>query len=220
MKNNLTKIIIFLAVIILYQQSFAFDDDDFQYWNTETVSWKVNDDWKGSFEVEFRYGDNASNSYYQHSDLGFTYSGVGEWLDLGFNYRQIFEEKSSIWRYESVPHLNATVKWQWLGFDLSNRVRFEYREIEEADDAWRYRNKFSIKPNLKLTKLEIQPYIEDEIFYDFNVESLNRNRLYSGLNFKLSRNLKASIYHLWQRSESNDKWKDVYALGTKLTLSF
>ncbi|MFH1414361.1 MAG: DUF2490 domain-containing protein [Candidatus Omnitrophota bacterium] len=213
-------LIVAASITFFYQESFAFEDDDFQYWNTENVSWKVSDDWKGSFEVEFRYGDNASNFYYQHSDLGFTYSGFGEWLDLGFNYRQIFEEKSSVWRDGCVPHFNATVKGKLFDMPVSNRSRFEYNEIEEADDYWRYRNKASVKFPIKLTKLEIQPYLSDEIFYDFDAGSLNKNRFYSGFTLKLLNNLKADIFYLLQRNKNNGKWTDVNALGTKLILSF
>ena len=73
---------------------------------------------------------------------------------------------------------------------------------------------------MKLTQLEIQPYIADEIFYDFDEEALNRNRLYAGFNLKLLKHLKADIFYLWQSSEKNDKWSDTHILGTKLKLSF
>lgn len=222
MKWNKSKVafVVWITLVLLPAICFAFDDGDFQYWNTESISWKVNENWKAQFEAEFRYGDDASNFYYQHSDLGFIYSGLAEWIDLGFNYRQIFEEKSSIWRYENVPHLNATVKWKLFDFSFSNRGRFEYKNREEADNYWRYRNKFTVKLPMKLTQLEIQPYIADEIFCDFDKETLNRNRLYSGFSFKLFKSLKADIFYLWQSSEKNDKWNDTHVLGTKLNLSF
>ncbi len=211
-----------LIVLLLFFGSYssAFDDGDFQYWNTESVSWKINDDWKAQFEVEFRYGDNASSFYYQHSDLGLTYSGIAEWLDLGFNYRQIFEEKSSIWRYENVPHFNATIKWKLSDFSFSNRGRLEYKNREKSDNYWRYRNKFTIKAPIKLTKLEIQPYLADEIFYDFDEEALNRNRFYGGCNLKLFKHIKVDIFYLLQSSEKNNNWSDTHVLGTKLELSF
>lgn len=209
-----------IFILLFCASGFAFDENDFQYWNTESVSWKINDKYKTSFEAEFRYGDDASNFYYQHTDLGITYSGLTKWLDVGLNYRLILEEKKTIFRYENVPHLNATLKGEVFDFAVSNRSRIEYKEREEAEDYWRYRNKTTLKLPLKLTKLEIQPYVADEIFYDFNVESLNRNRLYSGIGFKVLKNLSAEIYYLWQSSKSNDNWSDTHALGTKLKLSF
>ena len=205
--------------LIIANYSFAFDDNDFQYWNTESVSWKITEDWKMKVEEEFRFGNDVSDFYYQHSDLGVTYSGIAEWLDIGINYRFVFEEKNDDWSYENRPHVNTTVKLDLYDFNFNSRARFEYRDKENADPEWRYRNKFTIK-SPKFTKLEIQPYIADEIFVDFDGEDLNRNRLYGGIELKMFDNLKGEIFYLWQSSESNDNWTDWHILGTKLKLSF
>ncbi|MDP8254089.1 MAG: DUF2490 domain-containing protein [Candidatus Kaelpia aquatica] len=216
------KIITVLIVVIgLFTTiCFAFDNNDFQYWNTESISWKISDDWKAQLETEFRYGDNASDFYYQHSDIGLTYSGAAKWLDFGFNYRQIFEEKNSIWQYENVPHFNATLKWELLDYLFSNRMRFEYKNKEGSDNYWRYRNKITVKIPIKLTNLEIQPYIADEIFYDFDEEIFNKNRLYAGFNFRLFKHLKVETFYLWQNSKNSSGWSDICALGAKLKLFF
>jgi len=222
MKKILSKIL-FIAIIftaLFFDNSFAYDDGDFQYWNTESASWKLDKDLTIALEEEFRFGDDASNLYYQHSDIGATYSGLADWLSIGINYRHIFEEKSSKWKQENRPHLNATLKWKAADISLSNRLRLEYRNREDAEEFWRYRNKFSIKMPIKLSKFEIQPYVEEEIFYDFDEETLNRNRLYSGFNLKLLKNLNAQAYYLWESTEKSDKWNDIHVLGTKLKLSF
>ncbi|MCF7908247.1 MAG: DUF2490 domain-containing protein [Candidatus Omnitrophica bacterium] len=213
-------IVLTIAIALFPFCSFSFDDGDFQYWNTSNVSKKINDDWKLSFEEEFRWGDNANNPYYNHSDLGVTYSGLVSWLDLGVNYRHIHEDKSSDWKVENRPHLNADLKWKLFDLAFSNRGRLEYRNREDADNYWRYRNKFSIKAPFKLTKLEIQPYIADEIFYDFDVETLNRNRFYGGFGLKIIKNLKGEVYYLWETTEKSDKWNDLHIFGTKLKVSF
>ena len=213
-------IILIILVLIFPCYSLAFDDGDFQYWNTESISWKINQDWKLALEEEFRFGDDARDFYYQHSDLGLSYSGFTNWLTVGLNYRHIFEEKSGDWKEENRPHLNAEIKWKLSDFSLSNRGRLEYRNREDADNLWQYRNKFTIKLPLKLTKLEVKPYLADEIFYDFDQDTLNRNRLYAGLKFTVFKDLNTDIFYLWQSSETNDDWNDTHALGTKLNFSF
>ncbi len=213
-------IILVIGIIISVSYAFAADDGDFQYWDTEGISWKLGQDWKIELEEEMRLGDNGGNFYYEHLDLGLTYSGLAEWLDLGLNYRQVSEKKSGKWKEENRPHMNATLKWELWDFGFSNRSRFEYRNIEDADNSWRYRNKLTVKLPLKLTKFEIQPYVADEIFYDFDKETLNRNRLYTGFSFKLFKDLKSEIYYLWQSSEKDDKWSDINVLGTKFKMSF
>lgn len=203
-----------------FASGYAFDDGDFQYWNTEAISWKISDDWKLSLEEEFRYANAAKDVYYQHSDLGFTYSGLAKWLDLGANYRQVYEENKNRWLAENRPHLNATLKWKIDEWSFSNRSRFEYRNREDREDFWRYRNKFTLKTPFKVTGFSIQPYIADEVFYDFDVETVNKNRLFGGFELSLTKNLKADIYYFWESSEKNDDWNDTNTLGTKLTLQF
>jgi len=210
------------AVFVLFLSGvcFAADDGDFQYWNTESVSWEVKDNLKMKLEEEFRFGNNADTLYYQHSDIGVTYSGLASWLSLGINYRQIFEESGSSWLKENRPHFNVTAKGDFFDWGLSNRARLEYRNRQDNEDYFRYRNKLTIKTPFKFTKFSIQPYVADEIFYDFNVETLNRNRLYLGFTSKLFNQLKANIFYLWQSSEKSDKWNDANVLGTKLEFSF
>ncbi|MBU4343120.1 MAG: DUF2490 domain-containing protein [Candidatus Omnitrophica bacterium] len=132
------------------------------------------------------------------------------------------EEKSNEWKKEHRPHINGTIKWKLKDFSFSNRGRLEYRERQDSDEAWQYRNKLSIKPPIALTKYKIQPYIADETFFDSDSQELNRNRLYAGLSFQIFKSLKAETCYLWQRSKSSSsgKWTDYNIAGTKLKLSF
>ena len=145
---------------------------------------------------------------------------MADWVELGMNYRFIFEEKKSDWKYENRPHGNVTLKHKLEGFDFSSRNRIEYRDKEDGKDGWRYRNKFTVKYPIKLEKCEFSPYVADEIFVDFVEEKLNRNRLYVGVDFKILNNLKLDIFYLWQTSEKNDAWIDYNVIGTKVKLSF
>jgi len=218
---RLLRILLSLALIIITSKdSFAFDDGDFQYWNTESASWKVANDWKASIEEEFKFGDGAGDFYYQHTDIGFTYSGFSDWLDIGLNYRGALEEKSGDWKYENRPHLNATLKTNLSNFKLSNRSRLEFRIRQSSEDKPRYRNKSTIKLPIKFSKWELQPYIADEIFIDFDSAELSRNRVYAGFGGTIAKNLKVEIYYLFQSSKSSGVWKDINVLGTKLKFSF
>jgi len=224
-EDSLVRYSIFLYVVVaavfLTGTSYAFEDGDFQYWSTGSISGKLAENWKIKLEEEFRFGDNAKDWYYTHTDAGITYSGLADWLDVGANFRLVLEENSSDdWEYENRPHGNIILKYTYEGFKFSNRARLEYRDKDQGDDSFRYRNKFSLKFPFKATKLEIQPYVADEIFYDFDKEDLNRNRLYAGVGCKLFKNLKADLYYVWQASKSSDTWKDTHALGTKLKFSF
>ncbi len=197
--------------------AFALEDGDFQLWNTEVIEAKLNDSFKVKVEEELRFGEDVSILYYRHTDGGVTWK-VTDGLDLGVNYRQLYEKKKNKWKEENRPHINGTVKREWLGFKFKDRNRFEYRIKKGGDDTTRYRNKATVLFPLKWTKLDIQPYVADEIFVDFEGEKLNRNRLYAGFNAKLFKHFKTDIFYLWQTTKKNSKWINYNILSLKLKL--
>lgn len=197
----------------------AYDDGDWQYWNRESIEGDVSKNLKAKIDVEFRFGDNCSELYHQYSELGLSHRFCA-WFELGLNYRQIYEKKSGTWKKENRPHLNATFKWSWCDFKLEDRSRLEYRVREGKDDVFRYRNRLTLKFPLKWTALNVQPYIADEIFLDFDEGELNRNRLYLGASSDLRRPLKLELHYLWQSSKSKDCWIDHNIIGTKLKAAF
>ncbi|MBM3251176.1 MAG: DUF2490 domain-containing protein [Candidatus Omnitrophica bacterium] len=207
-------------IFLIANLAFAFDNGDFQVWNNEALSWKIRRDWKMAFEEELRFGDDGGNLYYQHSDLSIHYSGFSKWLSMGLGYRQVFEKKKGEWKEENQPNFIITLKEKIANFELSDRNRFEYREIEDSDDGWRYRNKITIGLPFEFTRQEIKPFVSDEIFVDIDKEELSQNRLYSGFSFKIIKNLNGELYYLWVDSKKSGKWIDSFVLGTKLAYSF
>ncbi len=224
--NKLYRIVgyLFLALIcsgLTSEFCFAYNDEGFQYWSSASASFDINKDWKGTLEEEFRLGNDGGHLYYHHSDLGFVYRSIADWIDLGFNYRKVFEKDSNgKWRQENRPHLNITLKTHLFNLDVSNRARLEYRDREKKKDVWRYRNKTTVKFPLKLTKLKLQPYIADEIFITLNDDNVDRNRFYAGASLNLSKNIKANIFYLWQSSRSGHQWKNINVIGTQLKFLF
>ena len=200
--------------------AFAFENGDFQLWNTESIEAKLDKHWKAKIEEELRFGDDISELYYTHTDGGLTLN-VTEGLALGINYRQVFEKSDDEWKEEYRPHANATISWKWLEYNFKNRCRLEYRMRENKDDAWRYRDKLTVKFPWKWTDLKIQPYIADEIFVDFYGKKVNRNRLYAGFGAKLFKHLKTDIFYLWQTSKVKiGKWTNYNVLGIKFKAVF
>lgn len=225
--NRLSRITIcFLSVLIcaglLNGPCFAFDDGDFQYWSSVTLPFEINEDWKGSFNEEFRLGDDVGELYYHHSDLGFVYKGLGDWIDLGFNYRQVFEraDSASEWKQENRPHLNVTLKGKLWDLGVSNRFRFEFRDREDSEDHWRYRNKFTVKLPVELTELKLKPYVANEVFIPLNDDNITANRVYAGVSLEVLENMTGEVFYLWQSSRSDGDWKDINVLGTGLKFRF
>ncbi|OGW74718.1 MAG: hypothetical protein A2Z72_07880 [Omnitrophica bacterium RBG_13_46_9] len=207
-----------LCIVFFASPSYAFDNGDFQYWNTESVEVKLKENWKFKVDEEFRFGDNSSSFYYTHTDAGLNYL-FNKNLDFNINYRQIFQKNKNSWDLEYRPHVSGTVKAEWRDFAFKNRSRFEYRIQEYKSDSWRYRNRSSIDLPFRWTSLNIRPYVADEIFVDFDKKELNTNRAYMGFTMKFLKNLNGDIYYMLQSAKSG-KWKTYNVFGTSLKLVF
>lgn len=191
---------------------------DLQYWHTETVSWKVADDWKVSLSNESYFDDDASHRYYHEGDIGVSYSGLAKWFDLSLNFKHVLTESKNKWRREERPHINGTFKFNICKFSFIDRNRFEYKIREAGTDFWKYRNLLTIKFPCKFTSLEIQPYIADELHVD---EVVSENRSYAGFTFKITKELGADIYYMQKRNrQSGGNWIGANVIGTRLKLDF
>lgn len=207
-------------ILMLAGSVYAYDDGDFQIWNTEAEEFKINNDAKIVFEEEFRWADNAREFYYQHYDAGFYYN-LSKYLNIGGGYRQIYELKNKNFKEENAPFLVTTLFWDLKGFKFDDRNRVEYRHFDYQADAWRYRNKLSLKFPWKFTKFGIQPYLSDEVLFGFgSANQINQNRFSPGFSMSLFKNIKAEIYYMLQSTRSGGLWKDANVLGTKLKITF
>ena len=217
------KLSIVIAIFVLFSvvKLYAYDDGDFQIWNTDVEEVQLKKNLKLAFEQEFRWANNASEFYYQHYDVGLTYTLNKSW-SVGAGYRQIYSRTAlAPWKSESDPYAFFTYFGELLGFKFDDRSRFEYEYFSYKNDTGRYRNKLTIKSPWKFTKFEIQPFVSNEAFIMMgNGQGFNQNRLSGGFSFSPIRKLKAEIYYMLLSSKSADIWKDYNVLGVKLKVSF
>ena len=220
-KNRAPFTITAIIIVLTSGICFAVDDGDFQYWSSAGFSFDINKDWKAVVTEEIRIGESVQNFYRHHTDVGFVYGGLADWLDLGFNYRQVYgKDSSSSWMEEHRMLLNATLKGNFLGIDFTDRSRFEYRDRDNKNDGWLYRNKFTLKFPMELTTLKLKPYIADEVYFTLDEADYTRNRLYAGFSINLAENLKGNVFYLWQSTRDSGKYIDINVIGTYLTFSF
>jgi hypothetical protein len=220
-RNWLFFVILAMVILLVGRTCFASDDGDFQFWSKARVYFDIDKDWGFSFEEEFKFGENAGNLYSHHSDFGFEYKSFADWVDFGFYYRQAYEKDSEDkWREEHRPHLDVTLKGKLFDLGLSDRSRLEYRDREKAKDVWRYRNKVKATLPVELTRFKLKPYVADEVFFNVDAKGYYRNRLYGGVTFGLSKDVKGDVYYLWQSSRSGGDWEEINALGATLKFYF
>jgi hypothetical protein len=220
-----TILVLIIAVLLLHHSSALADGDlvnrenDFQYWSNVGISVEVVEDWSLIVEEEFRFGDNAGEFYREHSDFGIMYSGLAKWLDIGANYRVIIKKTGDQWAYEYRPHINGILHFELHDFRISDRNRWEYRYREVGKDGWRYRNKLTIELP-RFTRIELRPFVADEIYIDFEKGGFARNRLFSGLLLQPSKHLELETFYLLQTNKDQARWVNIHVLGTRITFLF
>ncbi|MBU4376851.1 MAG: DUF2490 domain-containing protein [Candidatus Omnitrophica bacterium] len=207
-------------IIFVTTPSHAYEDGDFQIWHTENQDMKLTDHAKLTAEEEFRWGDDARELFYQHYDFGAVCT-INKNLDLGVNYRLIYEKKSGEFKPENVIHANVTPKLDLWGFKFEDRNRFAYKYFDYQDDYAQYRNKLAIKYPFPLFKLKLEPYVANEMFVDFKDKGgFTQNRLFGGLGIEILKGMKAELYYMFQCKKSSGKWKDANIFGSKFKIAF
>lgn len=213
-------ILVMALMSFITASAYAYDDGDFQIWNTDVEEFKIDENSKIAMEEEFRWGDNANEFYYHHYDVGFFYN-LEKHFNIGGGYRHIYELKKGKFKLECEPYVTATLLWSLEGFKFEDRSRMEYRYFDYQADSWRYRNKITAKLPWKFTGLGLQPFISDEIFIGFGgTNQFNQNRAFSGLGMNLPKNMKAEVYYMLQSAKSSGRWVDTNVLGIKLKAAF
>lgn len=219
MRKMLCAVIVALTALMCFN-AYAYDNGDFQIWNTDVQEVKIAKGTKFAMEQEFRFGKNAGELYYQHYDWGFIF-GFDKRLDIGLGYRLVLDKFRNKWREEDMPNANATLKFDLWKFKFDDRNRIEYRHFRFKDDSVRYRNKFTLKIPLDVAKIKILPYSSDEIFIASDSTGFNENRFSSGLEFELTKYVKAEIYYMFKSNKIKDsKWRNTNVLGTKIKIAF
>ena len=221
-KGRVGLVVLTLCLAAAAFKAYAYDNGDFQIWNTDYEDINIAKDVKFSMEQEFRFGENAHELYYQHYDWGFVY-GFDKMLDLGFFYRLVLEKFQHKWREEDQPNVNATVKLDLWKFKFDDRNRLEYRHFRYKDDSMRYRNKFTLKLPFDFAKMKIRisPYSSDEIFISSDSTGFDENRFSSGSEFDLTKYVKADIYYMFKSNRvRGSKWNSANVLGTKVKIAF
>ncbi|KPK44355.1 MAG: hypothetical protein AMJ65_03260 [Phycisphaerae bacterium SG8_4] len=214
-------VIVIVCVALLGSNCFGDDIGKFEYWTTAGASFDIEKNWRVSVDELLKLGDDARKFTYHHTDLGFVYQGLADWVDLGFNYRHAFGRYGpSDWRRERRPHVNVTFKSRLGEIDLSDRSRLEYRDKDYAKDQWRYTNKLTLTLPGEFTKWKMRPYFADQVYIDLDGYVLSKNKVYSGFSFELSEDLVARLLYVWDSDRTYGNWRNTNILWLQLRLYF
>lgn len=197
-------------------------DEDFGIWSQNDIEVKLNDRWKMKAGEEIRFREHAG-IYYFDTHAGAAYQ-AGKHLLLGADYMQVRQTRmvgrKDIWYWEERPRIYTTLQAKYEGFALDIRNLLEFRIKQNTEDTLRYRNMVTLTAPWKWTRLEIQPYAANEVFFESNRNGLVEDRAYAGVKYHLWKQLYGSLFYLRQFSKNSiAKWKDINILGIGLKIS-
>jgi hypothetical protein len=212
--------ILLLLAAVVWGAASSAPASEFEYWSKAFVTVPINERWRFGFEEWLSFTDNATRFDNTQTDLWLHYLGLADWLSVGVGYKQIFEKTDSGWETEERPMVYVAAKTKVYGFGVVNRSRLEYRMLQDETDFWRYRHKLTVTSPVTFTPLKIQPYTADEVFYSFNGEGFNQQRLYGGVYIPLHEKVRLELFYLWKLDKEDDGWQGTNVLGTWVYFQF
>lgn len=218
LKQKIANRRLLAAALFLSFSPYVMASDDFQYWNWGGIEMMLGRRWKAGAKEGFRFENNGGSLYHYFTEIELKYI-LNKNFEFSVDYRHIHEKKQEDWRREYRPHINGTLNLNWRDLAVGDRSRLEYRIWEGGNHSWRYRNMLSVNLPFRWTRLGIRPYTADEVYYDFDKKTIDRNRLYLGLQVKFLRHFKGEIYYMLQ-STKGIRWTDIHVLGTNLKYVF
>lgn len=195
----------FLLMLLLPFSSFA-QDSNFGNWIIYFGNKKIDNKWNWHHEVQYR-NYNAIGDLEQlllRTGFGYNLTENNNNLLLGYgyilseNYIANTDEKNSINEHRIYQQFITRQKIARVG--VQHRYRFEQRFVE---DNFKLRFRYFLGLNVPLNNAELIEktiYLSayNEIFLNTKNTVFDRNRLYSGLGYKLNNSLKFEIGYMNQ----------------------
>jgi len=206
----------------------ASDNNDIQFWNETQVIFPVikKKDAAGktteklSFFVNgnLRFGQNIRHFADERIGFGFTYR---QNKHLTFTPSYIYIAQQPVAHrslFESRLRCAVGLENRWKKFSVDDRNLIEYRFRNNSADSVRYRNKLRfVYPVKKNDKELFAPFAADEVFYDFRAKAFSRNELSLGLTRRLTPNISADFFYLWQVNKTGSPRK-LNVIGVNLKI--
>jgi len=175
---------------------------DSQIWPDTTVTIKLHHHFSLSLFGTIRLGREDSALISQQAGIGLA-RAFGKHFSAGVSYRYIENEPTPT-RSSTEHRIFAEVTSRTplkLGFNVSDRNRIEWRNINEAV-SWRYRNRLQFERPVNLAfhghERKVTPYVAGESQYDTRYRTWNRNQLYVGARLPLTTHVTFDGFYMKQ----------------------
>ncbi|MFT4698533.1 MAG: hypothetical protein ACI9SJ_001683 [Flavobacteriaceae bacterium] len=212
-KNEFKKRLGTAALIIglMLPSLVQSQDSSFGNWLIYIGNKKLDQKWNLHHEVQYR-NYNAIGDLEQlliRTGLGYTFNENKNNVLLGYgyilseNYIGDTDEKFSVNEHRIFQQFTSKQKIGQV--KLSHRYRFEQRFVESD---FKMRLRYFLGVNIPLTKKEENKYYVsayNEIFLNTESSVFDRNRLYGGIGYHLTKNIRLEAGYMNQFFENNNR---------------
>ena len=202
-----------LACMLMLPSVVAAQDSDFGNWLIYIGNKKVNSQWNIHNEVQYRNYDAVGDleQLLLRTGVGYNLSENNHNLLLGYgyisseNYVADTQDKTSVNEHRIFQQFTSK---QSVGVvSLTHRYRFEQRFVE-ADYKMRLRYFLAAKIPLQKTesgvsKLYLSAY--NEVFLNTKSAVFDRNRVYAGVGYQLTKNIRMEAGYMNQLFETSSR---------------
>jgi hypothetical protein len=198
-------------------------DEDFLYWTKASFLVPIREQWEFGFAQKTGFEDEARRLDHHSQDYGLSYTHANGWLKLqgALKHAHAPTADRNDWTHEIRPHFSIAFLSKLRGVDVINRSRLEYRHFEDYDNIWRFRHKIRIDSPVRFTPLQIEPYMADEIFYNFNADRFYGNRVQAGLFIPLHEKVRLDLFYFWHTRKQDDQdWSNTNVIGSYVRFKF
>lgn len=216
------RILCFLVFMLLCSIVWA----DWQWWNEFETNFEPIDKVEVYATAEQKFQNDMSDIYCYNFAIGGVYM-FNKYLEVDLSYlfererEYICDDTWDDWLDENRIRFGPIIVWEMIGLKFNDRNRFEYRDLQDRENKWRYRNRLMAKKDILIKDFVFTAFMSDELFFDLEGEGLNKNRFAIGVAKEITDFLEFELFYLLESCKSDSSWNhDTNVLGTVFVLSF
>lgn len=174
-------------------------------------------------ELVERFNEGASEFFQGYAALGLRWEVTG-WLRLIPRYRQQRENPFAFAGQQIIEHrpqFDIELQHRWWQWGAILRTRFAWRQVEHRAGFLRLRVRGQVERALPLPWKRLPAvFVSEEIFYEFDVDKLNRSRLRAGIALPVSARLTLAPYYMLESKSLPTGWDHDNIWGLSLRWNF
>jgi hypothetical protein len=200
----------------LAQSQSSVPQDDTQSWTDVQVIFPIHEKVDLGILSQFRIGRDISAFVDERAGVSLSFK-LNKYLTFSPAYLYIATQPiRGLKAHENRLMFTGTVRWPVGRFTFIDRNQIE-RRLRRPINSTRYRNRLQIEHPVKISGSVFQPYISDEVFYDWNLHAWVRNRFAVGVSKALTRWLTGELYYMRQ-NDGRSRPGDLHVIGSGLRI--